>query len=71
MKYEYEVVSFTASAWTGRFTEDYLKIINERGQDGWRFVGFIPTVALPKGAKGNEALFERRIDSSEPKDDTQ
>lgn len=63
MKYKYEVVSLSFSAWTGRYTEDYLKIINERGEDGWRFIGFTPTTALPKGAKGTELIFEKKVDS--------
>ncbi|MEL7535041.1 MAG: DUF4177 domain-containing protein [Bacteroidota bacterium] len=64
-KYKYEVVSLSFSAWTGRYTEDYLKIINARGADGWRFIGFTPTTALPKGVKGTELIFEKQISDSE------
>lgn len=61
-QYEYEVVTLGFSAWTGRAKEDYLKILNEYGQKGWRFVEFTPNFAKPKGAKGIEMIFEREIE---------
>ncbi|MEM6349094.1 MAG: DUF4177 domain-containing protein [Bacteroidota bacterium] len=55
------VVSLSFNAWTGRYNEDYLKIINERGAEGWRFLCFTPGTALPKGVKGTELVFEKEI----------
>lgn len=49
MKYIYDSVSISYSIWTGRSKEDYLDIVNERGQDGWKFVCFTPNYAKPKG----------------------
>ncbi len=61
MKYIYDAVSISFSIWTGRSRDDYLDVINEKGRDGWRFVGFVPASARPKGVKGTELLFERAI----------
>ena len=63
MKYIYETVSISYSIWTGRSSEDYLDIINERGNEGWRFVTFSPMNAKPKGVKGIELIFEKCIKS--------
>ncbi|MBT8232270.1 MAG: DUF4177 domain-containing protein [Saprospiraceae bacterium] len=60
-KYEYEVVSIKYSIWTGRAKEDYLQVINEYGQNGWRFVGFAPINMKPKGTKGIELVFEKEL----------
>ena len=62
MRYIYETVSINFSIWTGRSTEDYLDIINEKGKDGWRFVTFSPSHARPKGVKGIELIFEKQIE---------
>ena len=61
MRYTYEAVSISYSIWTGRSKNDYLEIINERGREGWRFVGFSPSNARPKGVKGMELVFERPL----------
>lgn len=42
-------------------SSDYLEIIKEEGQKGWRFVQLIPSEALPKGVEGVELVFEREI----------
>ena len=65
-RYEYEIASLEFSMWTGKAKDDYLKILNDYGADGWRFVQFAPAFAKPKGAKkGLEMIFERKITSSE------
>lgn len=61
MKYIYEAVQMSSSMWTGKSKEDYLEIINERGNRGWRFVGFTPPTARTKGIKGTELIFERSV----------
>lgn len=61
-KYRYEAISISFSAWTGRSKDDYLEIINERGKEGWRFVGFTPHSAKPRGVKGTELIFEQEIE---------
>ena len=61
MKFIYEAESISFSVWTGRSKDDYLQIINERGEQGWRFVGFLPATAKPKGVKGTELIFEKQI----------
>jgi len=65
-KFIYEAQSISYSIWTGKSRDDYLEIINERGRDGWRFVGFLPVNLKPKGkkVKGTELIFEKEIDSS-------
>jgi len=60
-RYDYEVVTLGFNIWTGKAKEDYLKIINEYGDRGWRFVCFAPAAARPKGAKGTEMIFEKEI----------
>ncbi len=62
MKYTYETMSVNYNMWTGKSGDDYLEIINKRGQDGWRFVCFAPTSANPKGVKGIELVFEKVLD---------
>ena len=61
MKYVYDTVSLTFSIWSGRANSDYLDIINQKGEQGWKFVCFAPTYARPKGVKGVELLFEKAI----------
>ncbi len=61
-RFEYQVVSLEYSMWTGRAKTDYLKVLNEYGAEGWRFVQFAPAFAKPRGAgKGFELVFERKI----------
>jgi len=62
MRYIYETVAIPYSIWTGRSTADYLDIINDRGNEGWRFVTFSPMSAKPKGVKGIELIFEKQIE---------
>lgn len=65
-QYIYEAVQITFSIWTGRSKDDYLDIINERGIEGWRFVGFLPGNLRPKGkgVRGTELIFEKESDAS-------
>jgi len=60
-KYIYEIETIAFSIWTGRSNNDYLEIINSRGELGWRFVGFAPSYSRPKGVKGLELVFEKEI----------
>ena len=64
-KYEYKSVSIGFSVWTGRAKSDYLEVLNEYGAEGWRFVDFAPNFARPKGVKGIEMIFERKIIDAE------
>ena len=57
-RFEYQVVSLEYSMWTGRAKTDYLKVLNEYGAEGWRFVQFAPAFAKPRGAG---KVFERKI----------
>lgn len=57
----YDTVSISYSIWTGRSKDDYLDIINQKGEDGWRFICFAPNYAKPKGVKGVELLFEKEV----------
>ena len=59
--YIYEAISIRYSIWTGRAKQDYLEIINEKGKDGWRFVGFLPYNLKPRGVKGQELIFEKEM----------
>ena len=61
-KFEYKVVNIGFSIWTGKADQDYLQILNEMGEDGWRFVNFAPAHAKPKGVKGIDLIFERVIE---------
>lgn len=47
-KYEYESVSCEMDGWgmlggNSYGIDDYRSIIEKRAQDGWRYVGYIPT----------------------------
>ena len=60
-KYEYKAIPVGFNIWKGKLKEDYLEIINEQGSKGWRFIDFAPSIALPKGKKGIELIFERKL----------
>lgn len=64
-QYEYETISINYSIWSGKSSDDYLDIINERGAHGWRFVCFAPASSRPKGkgVSGIELVFERVIET--------
>ena len=62
MRYFYDTVNIRYNIWTGRSKEDYLEIINDKGKDGWRFVGFVPINLRPKGVKGTELIFEKKTE---------
>lgn len=62
-KYEYKVISVKWSMWTGKAKQDYLQIINEYGQQGWRFVQVVHGVAQSKSSKGIELVLEREVES--------
>ncbi len=64
-KYEYKTVQFPVDrVWTGKPKEDYLQIINEYAQQGWRFIAFVPPICNARGFKGQELLFERTATES-------
>lgn len=63
--YEYERISSDFSGW-GMLSgskygmEFYKEIINKRGQEGWRYVGFIPTAQRGTGhIEEMDLVFER------------
>jgi len=58
-KYEYKVVSVKVN-WAGRMKVDYLDILNEYGNDGWRFVNFTPSTIKPTVTSELEIIFERK-----------
>jgi hypothetical protein len=61
-KYEYKVVSIKVDrVWTGRAETDYLIVIREEAEEGWRFAGFVPPILNPKGVKAQEILLEREL----------
>jgi len=60
-KYEYTSVNLEFSPWSGRSKTDYLEVLNEYGANGWRFIEFTPRHLTPKGVKGVDLLFERKI----------
>jgi len=61
--YIYEAEAIKYSAFMGRAKEDYLEVITRRGEQGWRFVSFVPPQAKTKGVKGTELIFEKEFDS--------
>lgn len=60
-RYEYKVINIKYNPWTSKAEEDYLEVLNEQGALGWRFIDFAPGFAQPKGARGIEMIFERKI----------
>ncbi len=60
-KYEYKVVSLKWNRWLGTAKTDYLEVINEYGEKGWRFVQFAPARAHSSKSKGVELVFERQV----------
>jgi len=60
-KYKYEAEPLAFSVWTGKAKHDYLAVLNERGEQGWRFVGFLPNHLKPSGVKHSELIFEKEI----------
>lgn len=65
-KYEYEKVSCDLDGWdfvSGNvytIVEDYKAIIDKRANEGWRFVGHIPTVQRGTGfIQELELIFEK------------
>ena len=60
-KYIYETEVVTFNKWTARPNSDYLHVINERGERGWRFVNFVPGPYKPKELKGQELIFEKEV----------
>ncbi|MBT8220090.1 MAG: DUF4177 domain-containing protein [Bacteroidia bacterium] len=65
VKYEYKVVNVAISQWTSRAKSDYLKIINDYGAQGWRFLQFAPPKVRPRGVKGIDLIFERVVPAEE------
>lgn len=62
--YEYEHIDVDLTGWGlggNRYeTEEYKKIINKRAAEGWRYVGFIPTVQRGTGhIEAMDLVFER------------
>lgn len=67
-KYEYEKIICDFSGW-GAFSgnvykiEEYKAIIEERANNGWRYVGFIPTKQRGTGhIQELELIFEKSIE---------
>ena len=66
-KYEYEKISCDFSG-IGLFNgniyriEDYKQIIEERANNGWRYVGYIPTKQRGTGhIQELELIFEKKV----------
>ena len=65
--YEYETICFSLGGWgvsSGNvFTaDDYRTIINKRAEDGWRFVGCIPTKQRGTGhTQEMDLVFEKEV----------
>lgn len=62
--YIYETESLKYNTYIGRAKEDYLKVIAERGLQGWRFVCFVPLHGKVRKVKGLELVFEKEIEST-------
>lgn len=66
-KYEYETVEFGLDGWglgSGNVynIDDYRSIIDKRAENGWRYVGFIPTKQRGTGhAQEIDLIFEKKI----------
>lgn len=60
--YIYKAVSFKYNMWTGRSKQDYLKILNDRRKDGWKFIGFLPIQLRLTDVKGSELIFEKEVE---------
>ena len=66
-KYEYETVSCDFGGWgfgSGNVysIEDYRSIINKRAEDGWRYVGYIPTKQRGTGhTQEMDLIFEKEV----------
>ncbi|MBB6217822.1 hypothetical protein HNQ80_003945 [Anaerosolibacter carboniphilus] len=58
--YEYTYVKLDLSFWTREVEQDYHKIIEEYGKQGWRFIQIFAPPATSYGtAKYYELIFER------------
>ena len=66
-KYEYETVSCDFGGWgpvSGNIynIKDYRSIINHRAENGWRYVGYIPTEQRGTGhIQEFDLIFEKEI----------
>lgn len=66
-KYEYETVSCEFDGWgfisgNAYGIEDYRSIIDQRAEDGWRYVGFIPTRQRGTGhIQELDLIFEKEV----------
>ena len=58
--YEYKVIRIPVSMWSGKPKEDYLAVINEYADLGWRFVQVVPNSIQPKKKMGVEIIFEKK-----------
>lgn len=73
-KYSYEKIKCDISGWgplNGSIfgTENYQKIINTKANDGWRYVGYIPTKQRGTGhIQEIELIFEKEIKESSKKE---
>lgn len=65
--YEYETVSCDFGGWgfvSGNVysIDNYRSIINQRAEDGWRYVGYIPTMQRGTGhIQELDLIFEKEI----------
>lgn len=59
--YDYKIIRIPISMWTGKPKEDYLNVIREYAEEGWRF---IQIYRPPSHAYGNsyyqEVIFEKQ-----------
>ncbi|MBQ7897381.1 MAG: DUF4177 domain-containing protein [Clostridia bacterium] len=66
-KYEYETVSYDLGGWglgSGNVytIEDYRTIIDKRAEDGWQYVGCIPTKQRGTGhTQEMDLIFQKEI----------
>jgi len=56
--FEYKVVRIPASMWTGKPREDYLSVIRDYADDGWRFVQVFNSL-VGGSTRYLEVIFER------------
>ena len=66
-KYEYEKVKYTLEGWgplagNDYKIEKYQSIINQRAKNGWRYIGYIPTIQRGTGhTQEIDLIFEKEI----------
>jgi len=62
MRYEYKFVKLDFSWFLQRTNDDYHKVVEEHGKDGWRLVQlFTPGTGLSGNVSFFELVFEREL----------